>query len=213
MIKNYFEVVRAGINTTFQDQGRKNLYHIGIPFSGAMDNRNYLIANKLVGNELDLPVLEFAYQGPLLKYFGDKINIAITGDVNFTIKKNNEVINGNCYESFSLENCNELDITSRNRSVYGYLAVRGGFEGEYFWGSCSVNIKAKIGANGGEKYTVNDKLYLNHKENEFNYTLNPSAITGSQIPTKFSGSTINVQGWKGFDIEHPSKEGHRLRHI
>ena len=29
----------------------------------------------------------------------------------------------------------------------------------------------------------------------------------------FSGSTINVQGWKGFDIVHPSKKGHRLRHI
>ena len=28
-------------------------------------------------------------------------------------------------------------------------------------------------------------------ENEFNYTLNPSAITGSQIPTVFSGSDIN----------------------
>ena len=29
----------------------------------------------------------------------------------------------------------------------------------------------------------------------------------------FSGSSINVQGWKGFDIVHPSKKGHRLRHI
>ena len=29
----------------------------------------------------------------------------------------------------------------------------------------------------------------------------------------FTGSTINVQGWKGFDIVHPSKKGHRLRHI
>ena len=45
-----------------------------------MDNRNYLLANKLVGNALDFPVIEFAYQGPLLKYFGDKINIVITGD-------------------------------------------------------------------------------------------------------------------------------------
>ena len=25
--------------------------------------------------------------------------------------------------------------------------------------------------------------------------------------------TINVQGWKGFDIKHPNKKGHRLRHI
>ena len=29
----------------------------------------------------------------------------------------------------------------------------------------------------------------------------------------WSGSTINTQGWKGFDIPHPSREGYRLRHI
>ena len=54
MSKNYFKIIRAGINTTFQDHGRKNLYHIGIPFSGAMDNRNYLLSNKLVENELEI---------------------------------------------------------------------------------------------------------------------------------------------------------------
>ena len=48
MNKNYFEIKRAGINTTFQDQGRGNLYHIGIPFSGAMDNRNYSLAARLM---------------------------------------------------------------------------------------------------------------------------------------------------------------------
>ena len=79
MSKNYFEIIRAGVNTTFQDKGRDNLYHIGIPFSGAMDNRNYLLANKLVGNKLNLPVIEFAYQGPLLRFYGDKINIVIIG--------------------------------------------------------------------------------------------------------------------------------------
>ena len=68
MNNNYFEVIRAGVNTTFQDKGRSNLYHIGIPFSGAMDNRNYLLANRLASNKLDLSVIEFAYQGPLLKY-------------------------------------------------------------------------------------------------------------------------------------------------
>ena len=39
---NFFEVIRAGINSTFQDSGRKNLNHIGIPISGAMDKRNYV---------------------------------------------------------------------------------------------------------------------------------------------------------------------------
>ena len=87
MSKNYFDIIRPGINSTYQDNGRDNLYHIGIPFSGAMDNRNFLIANKLVNNNLNSPVVEFAYQGPHIKYFGEKINIAISGDVIFSIKK------------------------------------------------------------------------------------------------------------------------------
>ena len=49
MIKPYFEIIRAGINSTYQDIGRNELYHIGIPYSGAMDKRNFVIANKLVG--------------------------------------------------------------------------------------------------------------------------------------------------------------------
>ena len=87
MNKNYFEVLRPGINSTFQDMGRENLYHLGIPFSGAMDTRNFTLANKLSGNQANSPVIEFAYQGPLLRYFGEKIIIVITGDVSFKIKK------------------------------------------------------------------------------------------------------------------------------
>ena len=41
MKNNFFEIIRGGINTTFQDNGRNNLSHIGIPLSGAMDKRNF----------------------------------------------------------------------------------------------------------------------------------------------------------------------------
>ena len=160
MSKNYFEVKRAGINTTFQDKGRGNFYHIGIPFSGAMDNRNFLLANKLVANKLGSPVLEFAYQGPLLKYAGEKINVAITGDVNFTIKKGNNLINGVSYQTFILENGDELDVISTNKSVYGYLAVGGEFDIKFQWSSCSTNTKANIGANDGKKIEVGQKIKL-----------------------------------------------------
>ena len=86
-MNNFFEVIRAGINTTFQDNGRNNLYHIGIPFSGAIDKRNYILANSLLGNKINKPVIEFAYQGPLIKFKGDKISFVITGDVIFKIIK------------------------------------------------------------------------------------------------------------------------------
>ena len=197
MNKNYFEITRAGINTTFQDHGRKNLYHIGIPFSGAMDTRNYLLANKLVGNQSGLPVLEFAYQGPLLKYTGEKINIAITGDVNFSIKRNDKIIDGNCYQTFILENGDELDIISTNKSVYGYLAVGGKFNLKYQWSSCSVNTKAKIGANDGKKLEINQRIDLSN----INKNLNSKKL--NYVNTRIK----NIRVIKGTNFDYFSEEG------
>ena len=160
MTDNYFEIIRAGINTTFQDRGRDNLYHIGIPFSGAMDNRNYTIANSLVDNPTGSPVLEFAFQGPLLKYYGKDIYFVITGDVIFNIKKKGVEYQGNCYESYLLEHEDEIDILSTNKSVYGYLSISGEFELKFQWGSCSVNTKANIGSNSGKKLVNKQRLKI-----------------------------------------------------
>ena len=151
MIKNYFEVIRPGINTTFQDLGRNNLYHIGIPFSGAMDNRNFILANAIAGNKENTPVIEFAYQGPLLKFKGEKINFNITGNVSFNLIKKEGPIEGNCYQNYTLEEGDQLDIFSTNKSVYGYLAICGNFEVQFQWNSCSTNTKANVGANNGKK--------------------------------------------------------------
>ena len=173
-MNNLFSIIRAGINTTFQDNGRANLYHIGIPFSGAMDNRNYRLANQLVGNKENSPVFEFAYQGPFLKFNGDNINFVITGDVNFKLIKKNEIINGNCYEIYNLEDGDELDIISTNKSVYGYLAVNADIDLKLQLGSYSINTKANIGSNNGKKLEngqkINfSKIKLNQTKKKLNY--------------------------------------------
>ena len=200
MNNNYFEIIRAGVNTTFQDKGRSNLYHIGIPFSGAMDNRNYLLANKLVGNKLDLSVIEFAYQGPFLKYYGEKINIAITGDVIFKVKKKDHEIKRNCYESFTIEDGDEIDILSTNKSVYGYLAISGEFDLKLQWGSCSINTKANIGSNDGKKLENNQKIYiskinLNQDKKKINY---------------INSKVENIRVIKGTNFDYFSKEGKKI---
>ena len=169
MNKTYFEIIRSGINSTFQDLGRENLYHIGIPFSGAMDKRNFLISNALTGNKKDTAALEFAYQGPLMKLKNGKINFAITGDVNFNIIRNSSKIEkGNCYQTYNLEHDEQIDIISTNKSVYGYFSIKGEFDIKPFWGSCSINTKAKIGPNDGNKISKNQKIYLNNVEGNFN---------------------------------------------
>ena len=132
-----------------------------------MDNRNYLLANKLTGNDHNDPAIEFAYQGPHLKYHGDKINIAITGDVSFKIKKGNNLVDGECYKSFILENNDELDVISTNKSVYGYLAISGKFDLKFQWSSCSTNTKANIGSNNGKMLSVKQKINIKEINQNF----------------------------------------------
>ena len=160
MSENYFEVIRAGINTTFQDNGRKNLNHIGIPASGAIDKRNYKLVNKILNNDINHPALEFAYQGPKLIYHGEPISIAVTGDVNFKLIRKNIEAEGKCYETITIENNDEIDLISTNKSVYGYFSVTAKFQIDYQWKSCSTNTKANIGANNGKKLENSQKLHV-----------------------------------------------------
>jgi UPF0271 protein len=161
MNNSYFEILRPGINTTIQDKGRNHLYHVGIAVSGAIDQRNYKLANSLVENQLDEAVIEFAYQGPLLKLKNGKINFAITGDILFKIiRKDLNIEDGECYKNYILEDGDQIDIISTKNSAYGYLSVEGGFELQKIWNSYSINTKANIGPNNGKKYSLNDKIYI-----------------------------------------------------
>ena len=198
MKTDFFEVLRAGINSTFQDQGRENFYHIGIPFSGAMDNRNFVISNALVNNEDKQGVIEFAYQGPLFEFNGENISFSITGDVKFKIiKKDNTIINGECYKSYILNHKDKLDIISTNKSIYGYLAVSGGFSLDKILNSYSTFSRANVGPFNGKKLFLKQKILINK--------INPQ-LQSKQV--KYLNSKIEyIRILKGTNYDYFSKEG------
>ena len=199
-MNNCFDIIRAGTNTTFQDNGRNNLNHIGIPSSGAMDKRNYVLANSLVGNKIDFPVIEFAYQGPLVRYRGKKINFVITGDVMFKIIKKDNEIKGNCYETYNIEDGDQIDIISTNKSVYGYFAISGEFNLNFQWGSCSINTTAKIGSNKGKKLQDSQKIeIININSNQIQKKLN-------YINTRLE----KIRVIKGTNFNYFSSEGKKI---
>ena len=200
MTISHFKVIRPGINTTFQDLGRKNLYHFGIPFSGAMDNRNYLLSNAIAGNKENTPVIEFAFQGPLLKFKGEKINFNITGNVNFNIIKKKNKIEGNCYQNYTLEDEDELDILSTNSSVYGYLAISGEFDIQFQWDSCSTNTKAKIGANDGKKIDKDQQINI----------LNCHFLNSSRKLEYLNSKIENIRVIKGTNFDYFSEKGKKI---
>ena len=198
MKNNFFEVLRAGINSTFQDQGRENFYHIGLPFSGAMDNRNFVISNALVNNEDNQGVIEFAYQGPLFEFNGENISFSITGDVKFKIiKKDNTIINGECYKSYILNHKDKLDIISTNKSIYGYLAVSGGFSLDKILNSYSTFSRANVGPYNGKKLFLKQKIFINKRNRP---------LQSKQV--KYLNSKIEyIRILKGTNYDYFSKEG------
>ena len=165
MSDTYFEILRPGINSSIQDKGRNHLYHIGITISGAMDQRIFTLSNALVSNDLNEGAIEFAHQGPLLKLKNGSANFVITGNVIFNILRKNSVIEeGKCFQNYLLEHEDQIDIITTKNSIFGYFAVEGGFQIKKVWESYSVNTKAKVGPNNGEKFSSDEKIYIKNSK-------------------------------------------------
>ena len=197
MSNYFFEVLRPGINTTFQDKGRFHMQHLGVTPGGCMDLESFSIANALVGNTSETGVLEFAYQGPLLKLIKGRTKIAITGNVLFQIiKTNQETINGECNRTYVLDEGDQIDILATKQSAYGYMALEGGFDIKPFCKSVSILLRAQIGPNEGKKIKINDKINIKiNSKNKKNFS--------TKAPKK-NKSTIRVL--KGPQFDYFSKE-------
>ena len=99
-----------------------------------------------------------------------------------------------------MENGDELDIISTNKSVYGYLAVSGKFDVNYQWSSCSINTKANIGANNGKKIEDGQKIYI------LNINKNLSDKKLNYINTKIE----NIRVIQGTNFNYFSDEGQKI---
>ena len=198
MSNTHFKILRPGTNSTIQDKGRNHFYHIGITLSGAMDQRIFSISNALVNNNLNEGVIEFAYQGPLLQLKNGSANFVITGNVVFNILRGNSIIEeGKCFQSYLLEKEDQIDIIYTKDSVFGYLAIEGGFKIEKVWDSYSVNTKAKIGPNNGEKFSAGEKIYI--KKSEVNN------FVKRKVEYKTSLATT-IRATKGTNFDYFSQE-------
>jgi len=200
MNDSFFEVLRPGINTTFQDQGRFNLQHFGVAPSGCMDYESFTVANALVSGDKAEGVLEFAYQGPLLKLIKGQTKFAITGRVHFQIiNSKNETINGECNRTYALDEGDQIDILATKQSAYGYMALEGGFDIKPFCKSVSTLSRAQIGPNEGKKIKINDKINIKiNSKNKRDFL--------TKVPNN-SKSTIRVL--KGPQFDYFSKESQK----
>lgn len=113
--------LRSGLLTTIQDAGRLGYQHLGIPIGGIMDEQAAKMANKLVDNRLDTPVLEITLMGPTIR-FGGACQIALTG------AHLSPTLDGNKIKHYQTINVQANQILSFGKNRKGcrcYLAIRG----------------------------------------------------------------------------------------
>lgn len=156
------EVLTPGLFTTIQDAGRFGYRKFGVPQSGVMDEYSAALANLLVGNDVASPLLEISYFGPKLK-FGASAKIAVCG-ADISLQKNGKTIALN-----RLIKVNAGDVISFGRLNAGarsYLAVSGGFIGDYDLDSCSTYLPARFGGIRGRQLQKGDLLFFNKNKKE-----------------------------------------------
>lgn len=187
------EVISPGFFTTIQDLGRKNYRSYGFPESGAMDDYNACLANWLVNNAADVPVLEVTMTGPVLK-FNNACIIGITG-ADMSPELNNKVIGS--YHSIEVHPGDVLTLKNSTKGFRTYISVSGGFTGDKFLNSCSTYALAEIGGFKGRKLLKGDILDHPKRKQE----KNKIKIVPEHLQTKFdSNSTIRVLEGPEFDL-------------
>ena len=72
------EVIDAGFYTSIQDHGRVGYRHLGVPVSGAMDQKAFDLAHQLLGVTSDFSCIECTLIGPILR-FHEPCILVLTG--------------------------------------------------------------------------------------------------------------------------------------
>lgn len=141
-----FKLVTTLIPVTFQDRGRLFQSSQGLSPSGALDQKAMANANRLVGNSLEQPVLEFTYGNARIKALQPSV-IAFTGaNLPITVKTAKGTV-------FVFQKNTPLSIDEGDEIILGrpftgfrsYMALRGGFKVEPVLKSASFDSLSNLG--------------------------------------------------------------------
>lgn len=148
------EVIKAGPDDRIQDMGRFGYQHLGVPPSGVMDAHAASIANILLNNSQNLPVIELVLSFAKWRilsptYFstaGAEVEIKLNGKIQQVGKV------------FAVEKDDELQFSSSSRGARLYVAVQGGWRSEIWLGSSSTDIWVNRGGHQGRRLQSGDLL-------------------------------------------------------
>jgi len=149
-------VLRPGLFTTVQDEGRWGHQASGVPVGGALDVRSHKLANIAVGNERECATLEVTIMGPELRFDADA-QIAIVGaDLQASV-------DGRRVHPGTPTQCppgSVLRFGERRAGARAYVAFDGGITVAPVLGSRATHAAAAMGGVEGRALVAGDRLPL-----------------------------------------------------
>ena len=192
------EVLRAGLQSTVQDQGRFGYAHLGVSASGAADNFSLAIGNILVGNPKNYAGIEMTIIGDKYRFKSDAY-IALTGS-EFEAELDNNSIP--FWKRLLIKKGQILDIRSTKNGARCYLCVAGGINIKDVMGAKTTHLTSGIGGLHGRILKKLDELDFGLLDDSIKpiQNLNDSITTD----TKIIKVTKGVQ-WSWFDKNQKNK--------
>jgi len=151
-----FHFIRAGLQTSIQDNGRQGYMHLGIANSGAMDSNSMKRANWLVDKPFDSAVFEVTLIGPKIQ-FQKTMSIAICG-AEFDIKLNGKNIFNN--ETIKVQKSDVLEFGKLQQGARAYIAFSGQLQLAKVLNSYSTHLTAKLGGYKNRALINNDIINI-----------------------------------------------------
>jgi antagonist of KipI len=149
-------ILEPGPQTTVQDLGRPGYLRVGIPPSGPIDRRAFVLANRLVGNVDGAAALECTLAGPRFEARAAGA-FAVTG-AEVPVLVNDVTVP--VWTALPLTPGDVVKIGTARTGARAYVAVAGGIEVPPALGSRSTFLRGRLGGFGGRALRRDDVLSL-----------------------------------------------------
>jgi len=158
---SYLTIVKLKGTASIQDLGRNTSQHLGFSGSGAADEYSYLLANKLLNNDLSAAALEVTL-GQISLRANSHCKLVITGAncqaIIETPKEQRISVANN--QIIELMKGDELNLFIPKKMLHSYIAIAGGFESKKWLNSASQTSNEAALHLGEEKLSLGKSLYL-----------------------------------------------------
>lgn len=142
----HLHVISPGLQTLFQDAGRRGMTGMGVSASGALDGAAMRAANRCVGNPPGAPVLENTLGGLQLRCAGHAVAAVTGAHARITVLTAcGQRLHPGIGQPFALHDGDQLHLAAPDAGLRCYLALRGGLHVPPVLGSAACDTLAGIG--------------------------------------------------------------------